>query len=251
MPSQNDPSTLYVFGDSFATPDFCVEPRQSFWGRAAQDLQVDEIHNHAHDGMPLDVILHVVLNETIDWSHSYILVGIPPLPRIGIFKDQSRAMRRTFRVYDRDFNQTNQTQHSVTNVHWLDTDERFRGDRFTIAHYDHGWQELQSLEKILLLHAYLSQRTPNFIIANLTAPIAYQPDWEIGKKVYEQIKDLRECILFEDTPHDFNQRDGIKPVDRPPGSEDCWFGHHGAEGNANWYHKVLKPRMKSLGWFDE
>ena len=38
----------------------------------------------------------------------------------------------------------------------------------------------------------------------------------------------------------------IKPADWDRGTG--WYGHHGAEGNLNWYTKILKPHVTELGW---
>ena len=55
-------SILYVFGDSFSTPGFCVEPKDSFWGLLAKDLRVDKIVNYSHEGFSLDQIIHILCN---------------------------------------------------------------------------------------------------------------------------------------------------------------------------------------------
>jgi hypothetical protein len=53
--------------------------------------------------------------------------------------------------------------------------------------------------------------------------------------------------LFDNTFYSVNKDDGIRPVDRP-GWPINYVGHHGAKGNANWYNKVVKIKMKELKW---
>lgn len=240
--------TLIVIGDSYSTPNFCVEPENSFWGLAAKDLNVDSVINYSHSGLPLDLVLHVLLNEKFDWLNSYFIVGIPPLARVGLFVESNTAQRHQAQMFDKNFESWPVGCNSLTNCCWEDYATAFANGKYFLSRYNHSWQELMSLEKILLAHAFLKSRGAEFIIANLTVPILLQEDWEIGSTTMTASNQLPECILFKDTLFDVNKRDNIKPVDRDPTDPDCWFGHHGAEGNANWYQKVLLPKMKELKW---
>lgn len=239
---------LIVIGDSFSTPYFCVEPRDSFWGLAANDLQVDNIINYSHSGLALDLILHILLNEQFDWENSYFILGVPPLARVGLFVDNNIPKRTSAYMFNKQFDSWKIGCNSLTNCCWLDYAEVFSKEKYFLSKYDHSWQELMSLEKILLVHSFMKMRNAKFIIANLTAPILLQEDWEVGKTVMQSCNQLPECILFKNTLFDVNQQDNIKPVDRDPDDPDCWFGHHGPEGNANWYQKVLIHKMKELAW---
>ncbi len=59
------------------------------------------------------------------------------------------------------------------------------------------------------------------------------------------VEPIKECVLFDDTYYSVNAEDKIQSVDREPGN---YMGHHGAKGNANWYNKVIRPKMEELGW---
>ena len=39
--------------------------------------------------------------------------------------------------------------------------------------------------------------------------------------------------------------DKIKPADYDAYE---WYGHHGSEGNHNWYNKIIQPKMQQLKW---
>ena len=241
-------TNLIVIGDSYTTPHFCVNPKDSFWGLAAKDLQVDNIINYSHSGLAFDLILHILLNEKFDWDNSYFIIGVPPLARVGMFIDQTPPKRHSAYMYNQNFEEWKIGCNSLTNCKWLDYAEAFSKNKYFLANYNHGWQEVLTLEKILLTHSFLKMHNAKFIIANLTAPILLQETWEVSEQIMKTCNKLPECILFKNTQHDINQADGIKPVDRDPDDPDCWFGHHGPAGNLNWYQKVLHAKMKELGW---
>jgi len=62
-----------------------------------------------------------------------------------------------------------------------------------------------------------------------------------------RVKQLSECVIFDNTYYSVNYQDRIEPVDF---DQYKWHGHHGSEGNANWYNKVIKPKMIELNWID-
>jgi hypothetical protein len=69
---------MYVFGDSFATPGLCVDPKDSFWGLLAQDLNVKEIINYSHSGIGTSTNLHWMMTalHTIMNFQENILRGV-------------------------------------------------------------------------------------------------------------------------------------------------------------------------------
>jgi hypothetical protein len=243
--------TLVVIGDSYSTPNLCVEPKDSFWGLAARDLAVDNIVNYSHDGFAFDLILHILLNETFDWTNTYFIIGIPPIARVALFADNPVKQHHSAVMFDCDFNSWPVGCNSLTNCYWADYIETFSKEKHFLSKYDHSWQEVLTLEKVFLIHSFLKSTDTKFIIANLTAPMLLQEDWEVSKKIMQTCNQLPECILFKDTQFDVNRQDNIKPVDRDPNDPDCWFGHHGPVGNQNWYQKVLQVKMKQLGWYEQ
>ena len=86
----------------------------------------------------------------------------------------------------------------------------------------------------------------NFVILNLSLPYFYQDLWPAGKNIMKRMATLQECNLFENTYQSINAQDGIRPVDY---NQMGQHGHHGPEGNLNYYKKVVKPMVEKLGWF--
>ena len=80
---------LWVFGDSYATPFFHVKPADSFWGLAAQALEVNTVMNCSRIGNSFSSVqqLLIGMSQEIDWYNDMIFVGIPPLERITIFNN--------------------------------------------------------------------------------------------------------------------------------------------------------------------
>lgn len=233
-------SKLYVFGDSFATPYFCVDPENSFWGLAAKDLSVAEIYNYSFVGNCLDNIIHVILNENIDFENGHFLIGIPPLVRHSVYKDDQKSHKAV--KFDLNFKSERFDPCSMNGVK---SSEMFNYDKEVIASFSSEWNDTLNLEKIFLLDSWLRSKNAKFLILNLSIPIGYHEFWPPGKNIMNKIKQLDTCILFENTYHSTNVQDGIKPVDY---SVYSWIGHHGLEGNANWYNKIIKSKFKELKW---
>jgi len=74
----------------------------------------------------------------------------------------------------------------------------------------------------------------------------YQDMWPAGQYIIQQINQLKECVIFENTYLSINEQDNIKP---PDFDQYGWQGHPGSDGNLNYYTKVVKPLVDKLGWF--
>jgi hypothetical protein len=238
--------TLYVFGDSYSTPYFCVDPQDSFWGLLATDLKVDRILNYSHSGYALDQIIHLLCNESFDYNDSYFIIGIPPIARLALFLESKNLTQWPCSKFDTGFNQTLQKAQSVSGTQHSDFFEVFKEEKYFMANYNHSWQETITCDKISMIYDMLTMRNAKFVIVNLTAPIEYEDKWPVSKNVMMRLNNLKECILFKDTIHSVNQIDKIKPADWK--KENGWFGHHGPIGNKNWYIKILKPLAEELKW---
>ncbi len=237
--------SLYVFGDSFSTPGFCVEPKDSFWGATGKDLGVDKVVNYSHLGYSFDQIIHLLCNEQFDFRDSYFLIGIPPIERLAFFEDSVNLKKQPARTFDADFEQTSITTDCVNGLNQYEYIEIFDKEKKFLSKYNYQWTEIQTCDKILLLHGYLKYQQAKFIITNLFVPFRYDDQWPLSRSVMSQLKQLKECVLFDDTYYSVNAEDKIQSVDREPGN---YMGHHGAKGNANWYNKVIRPKMEELGW---
>lgn len=238
-------STLNVFGDSYSTPDFCVQPRESFWGLAAKDLKVSKIVNYSHPGFSFDAVLHILLNETFNFTDDYFLIGVPPLHRYIAYSDRLGS-EWSATEFDSNYNSTLKIPvNSLDNTTPLSFKEQFTNDREEIDRFSREWLDVQSLEKIFLLHQHLTAMKSRFLILNLSVPISYQDLWPAGKSIMTKVNDLNECVIFDHTYQSVNINDQISPADF---SKYGWAGHHGAAGNLNWYNKIVKPKMIELKW---
>jgi hypothetical protein len=236
-----------VFGDSFSTPDVCVSPSESFWGLAARDLKVDNIVNYSHPGFSLDAILHIITNEVFNLADDYFFIGVPILHRYIAYSD-SQGKTWSASEFDSNFHQVREIPvNSLQNTIPFTFEEQFDNDKKGVDRFNREWLDVQSLEKIFLLHQYMTQKNAKFLILNLSTPIMYQDLWPAGQSIMRKIHDLKECVLFDNTYQSVNFDDQIKPADF---AQFKWLGHHGPAGNQNWYNKVVKNKMIELKWIN-
>ena len=233
-----------MFGDSYSTADFCVTPTESFWGLAAKDLAVTDIVNYSHPGFSLDHVIHILLNENFNFKDDYFLIGIPPLVRYVAYKDDSDS-KWVATKFTNGFVSSHVSVNSLDNTLKFQFEQQFKNDREAVDRFDVNWLSIQSLEKIFLLHQYLTLNNAKFLILNLSVPIVCQDMWTTGKGIMIKVRDLDECVIFDDTYQSVNFNDQIKPMDF---SQHAWQGHHGAAGNLNWYTKIVKNKMIELNW---
>lgn len=238
-------SKLNVFGDSYSTPGFCVEPSDSFWGLMAQDLGIDMIYNYSHPGFSLDHIIHILLNESFDFSRDYFCIGIPPLVRYIGYDDKSNQSWHGKKI---DINLSIEEKiiiSSIENTVILNFRDVYDNHPTILDKFSSEWHDVQSLEKIFLLANYLKTKSAKFLLLNLSNPICYQDLWPAGKGIMAKVAELPECVIFDNTYYSTNFQDKIKPIDY---DAHGWQGHHGLEGNSNWYNRIIKNKMSELGW---
>ena len=236
--------TLNVFGDSFSTPDAHVSPAESFWGLAAKDLGVAEIVNYSHSGFSLDHVIHILLNENFNFENDYFLIGIPPLFRHVVYNDNS-ACNWVATTFNTKFVSGHMPIRSLENTLKFTFEQQFLNNKQEADRFNAEWLDVQSLEKIFLLHQYMTLNKTKFLILNLTIPILYQDMWPAGQGIMHKVNALKECVIFDNTFQSVNFHDQIKPADF---DQYGWVGHHGAAGNLNWYNKIVKNKMIEFDW---
>jgi hypothetical protein len=224
----------------------CVSPSKSFWGLAAKDLDVTKIVNYSYGGFSLDHVVHILLNENFNFRHDYFLIGIPPLIRYVAYADNAKS-KWPATTFDNKFVSDHVSVHSLDNTLRFQFGEQFKNDREGIDRFNREWLDVQSLEKIFLLHQYLTAMKAKFLILNLSVPIAYQDLWPAGQGIMTKVQDLTECVIFDNTYQSVNYNDNIKPADF---DQYNWMGHHGELGNLNWYNKIVKNKMIELNWIN-
>lgn len=237
--------TLNVFGDSNSTPHVCVSPEESFWGLAARDLGVSKVANYSHPRFSLDAVIHILTNENFNFADDYFFIGIPFFPRYIAYSEVS-GKRWSVSQFDYNLALVDEMSiDSLENTIPFKFEEQFNNDKNGIDRFSSEWLDVQSLEKIFLLHQYLTAMKSKFLILNLSVPVFYQDLWPAGQSIMRKVNDLDECVIFDHTYQSVNYNDHIKPADF---DQYGWLGHHGAAGNLNWYKKIVKNKMIELNW---
>ena len=235
--------TLQVLGDSYTSPNYLVDAKDSFWGLLANDLNTD-IVNYSSPGFSFDAILHILLNQTHDFKNDFFIIGIPPTTREAVYKEASGYNLHKTIINDIDI--TTEPISCLENVDNLKIIERYESDRQRLNHFSEEWHDIQVLEKVYLIHQYFTSQNAKFVILNLSVPFVYQDMWPAGQYIIQQLNQLKECVIFENTYLSINEQDNIKP---PDFDQYGWQGHPGSDGNLNYYTKVVKPLVDKLGWF--
>lgn len=234
---------LYIFGDSYSTPDFCVAPGDSWWGLIAQDLsnQIKGVDNYSWPGNNIDSIQHIIVaNRDMFRQDDVIVVGVPPIERLTIFEDDAQS----YQV--KKFNPSlDRVTHSIVPRHdGLRQITTHQAGRDLVELWNRSWQEAQILRQMIMLAAWLDKTVDRYLIVNLSEPFQPLTQWSTLSSLQQQVLDHPRMMIFEDTYYSFN-KDIVKPADF---DTHGWFGHYGADGNQRWYHGAIRPRMKTLGW---
>ena len=232
---------IWVFGDSYSTPNICVDPCDSFWGLAAEFIGAKTIFNVSRPYNSLDSVeqLLIGLQMEFDWNTDLLLIGIPPLERITVFDD---------------YKNTSYTGMKISTDTWID--EKFdvpchRGliclqnygkDRQLILHNDRSWLETQVLRKLWLLTVWLDSVQAQYVIINLSKDLDPNNRWGPSEYILDRMLKHPNCILFHDTYHGVNVN-----INKPPDFDMYgYLGHHGPIGNRHFFDKSLKKKIEEL-----
>ncbi len=237
-------SKLYVFGDSYSTPGFCVDPKDSWWGLLAKDLEnnISQVKNYSWPGNNIDSIGHVMLNLAGQLEpNDYIVTAVPHLQRLTMFNpDDSKQYKST--VYNSMLVEqdtadvlchTGLAQYSVRDM-----------DRKFVNLWNPSWIEAQVLRHMLTMDCFLKQRVKNVLWLNSSVPFQPLTQWPVLETLQTMAQTADNFLLFDKTYYTVNN-EKIKPVDF---DSHGWFGHQGAEGNLAWYQQAVKPMIERLGW---
>jgi hypothetical protein len=236
-------SKLYVFGDSYSTPGFCVEPKDSWWGLLSQDLgsRISRVENYSWGGNNIDSIGHIMMNLTEKFAPTdYVAVGIPPLQRLTMFNPESSKMQK-YVIYDAEL--TEQDRRDVLCHTGLSQYTIHQMDKQFIQLWNPSWIEAQVLRQMITLNDYLKQYVNNIIWVNASVPFQPPTNWPVLKTL-QHLVGSRPNFLLSDTYYSVNLN-----RNRPEDFETHgWMGHHGAVGNNTWYTESIKPLLTTLGW---
>ena len=231
-----------MFGDSYTTPDMCVDPKDSFWGLLAQELDIPQIVNCSRTVNSFDSICQLIVGTQmqIDWSNDLVLLGIPPLERITVFDDY----KNTEYVAKRFDTELWQEEKFNLECHkGLVSLQNYGTDKQLILHSDRSWVETQALRTIFFLTVWLDSIKANYMILNLGKNLDKNNVWGPSEFVLPYALQHDRCILFENTYHDINLNKN------PPADFDRygWNGHHGPTGNRYFFEKSLLKQMIKCG----
>ena len=232
-----DYDKLWVFGDSYTTPNVCVDPQDSFWGLLATHLGVPTIKNCSRPVNSFDAVcqLLVGLQREIHWDTDIVLIGIPPLERITVF-DNFKNTEYLGHTIDTD---TWQDQQFDISAHrGLVSLQNYGTDKELIIHHDRSWLETQTLRTVFLLTQWLDNINASYMIVNLSKDFDPANVWGPSNFVLTYCIDHPRCIMFKDTYH------GINIGVNKPADSDTPEGHHGPAGNRYFFEKSLLPTMQ-------
>jgi hypothetical protein len=234
-----DYDNLWVFGDSYTTPDVCVSPKNSFWGLTATHANIPTIRNCSRSANSFDTVMHLVVSmqNEFNWERDLLLIGIPPLERITVFDNY---VNTEYHGTNFDTASWNQSKFLINYHRGLVCMQNFGKDKTLITHENRSWNEAQALRNIFLLTAWLDAKQANYMILNLSKSLDRNCLWGPSEFLLPYAEAHQRCILFEDGYNGINL--GInQPADY---DKSGWNGHHGLAGNQYFFEKSLWPQLK-------
>ena len=233
-----DYNRLWVFGDSYTTPDFCVSPQESFWGLTAQHFKIGSIKNCSRQVNSFDSVCHLLISmqDQFDWNTDLFLIGIPPLERITVFDNFKDT---AYFGHEIDTTTWTSNRFKISYHHGLIVMQNYGSDKEMIIHSDRSWLETQTLRTIFLLTTWLDSKNANYLIVNLSKPMDKNNLWGPSEFVLPYCQNHNRCILFEDTYYSVNLN-LHEPADF---KRHGWHGHHGPAGNAHFFETSIKDKL--------
>ena len=229
---------VWVFGDSYTTPDYCVDPQDSFWGLTSTAVEADFIFNSSWPGNSFYSVVQVLINmqNQFDFKNDLILIGIPPLVRFTFFDNHKDTHYNTKVINTQTWMQEDQGITSHTGLVNIKLDQL---KDLTLLE-DRAWTETMALNTVFLITTWLDAQKANSMIINLSKPFDHNNVWGPSSFVLPYAKDHSRCILFDDTYYSINLEIN------PPADFDKhgWTGHHGPAGNQYFFKKSLWPKMQ-------
>jgi hypothetical protein len=234
-----DYNKLWVFGDSFTTPHVCVDPKDSFWGLLAQELDIPAIVNCSRPTNSFDAVCQLVvgLQNQIMWNTDLVLIGIPPLERITVFDNHKNT---EYLGHTIDTCTWQDQRFDITVHRGLVSLQNYGTDKELIIHHDRSWLETQVLRTVFLLTKWLDSINANYLILNLSKDLDKNNICGPSEFVLQYCIDHARCILFDKT------YSGINLNKNQPADFDKfgWNGHHGPTGNRYFFEQSLLPKLK-------
>jgi hypothetical protein len=229
---------LWVFGDSFSTPDYWVEPQKSFWGLVGLYLNCDSIENLSWAGNSFDSVTHMLvgMSSQYDWQKDFFIIGVPPLERFTVFDNHKDTLYQSqvYKIPDWKV-----TQEKIHCHHGLEN-KRIEQFKDLSLVEDRSWTETRMLTSIFLLTQWLDRKNANYLIVNLSKPFDLNNQWGPSEFVLPYCNQHSKCILFDNTYYSVNYGKN-KPADF---DKYGWMGHHGSAGNKCFFEESILPVLE-------
>lgn len=232
-----DYNKLWVFGDSYTTPNYCVSPKESFWGLTASYIGAKEIVNCSWPGNSVTSVKQMLINMQAQYNFAddFFIIGIPPLERLTVFDNFKDTKYNSTCINTTTWEETPQSVNCHTGLQLIRGDESQR----MVIYADRAWTETQVLLDIFLITTWLDSVNANYLIVNLTKPLDSNNIWGPSEFVLPYCQSHKNCILFEDTYYSVNV-DKHEPADF---KQHSWMGHHGPAGNRHFFETSIKNKL--------
>lgn len=232
-------NNLYIFGDSYSTTNYCVNYKDSFWYSIAKDANIQNITNYSWVSNSLDSIIHTLISEqnNYDWNGLFVIC-LPVLERITVFDDFQGQTREATKISENGIEEFTVESHSSLDVISLHESEY----KHIIMNNTRSWTEITALKSLYLIDQWLSAKGVDYVFLNMSQGFMTDNQWPTSKFLVDHFIKHKNSIIFENTYIDINH--GIhKPVDF---DKYGWMGHHGKDGNQNYYENSVKPKLQEL-----
>ena len=235
-----DYNKLWVFGDSYTTPDYFVSPSESFWGLTAATIGAKSIINCSWPGNSFDSVLHMLVSmqDEYDWTNDFLIIGIPPLERLTFF-DNHQDTRYNKHIFDATSWELKINQ---IDCHRGLLNTKLDKVKDLIIFEDRSWTETQVLRNLFLITTWLDNKNCNYLVVNLSKPLDTDNKWDPTHFLLPYCVDHKKLIGFDNTYYSVNL-DINKPADF---DRHGWLGHHGPAGNQYFFEKSIKPKLEEL-----
>lgn len=228
---------LWVFGDSFSTPNYCVEPKESFWGLTADYIGAKTILNYSWPGNSFNSVTHMLVSmqEQYNFDTDFFIVGVPPLERLTVFDNYKDTSYNSTQI---DTLTWQENKMKIECHHGLEVIQGDQAGKMMIYN-DRSWTETKVLTDIFFITTWLESVGAKYLIVNLSKPLDKENVWGPSKFVLPYGKAHNRCILFNGTYYDVNL-DKHKPADF---EQYGWMGHHGPAGNKHFFEASIKDKL--------
>jgi hypothetical protein len=205
---------LYVDGDSYTTPDFCVREDLSYWSLFGQHVKADSIVNYAYSGKSVGGMVRSAVRFAVEHKDQdvFFLLGFSHLERFDVgFRFGSMK-------------NPNPAESGVSSCRFSDSRQHTIG-------YNSELQSANFYSNLILLGSLLDSLNFKYMFHFMPIPLKRTQSPILTSLRNAVEKNPRIVNLFEDTYYMHGIKNNIKPVDFDQIIGDGWQGHHGWQVN--------------------